>query len=120
MAKRATRKKIKIVDGPQYWGTDLPSPIKLTHDRELTTLFEAGRFLADNFKEGREGEGLSGTIRALMSAATTGRPDDIDYAVLMLRLLLDAERLTRGGADDPDREKKAAPFKWQSWKGKPR
>lgn len=117
MAKRATRKKIKLVEGPQYWGTNLPSPIKLTRNRELTTLFEAGRFLADNFKDGREGEGLSGTIRALMSAATTGQAEDIDYAVLMLRLLLDAERLTRGDVDDPDREKQS-PFKWQSWTGK--
>lgn len=118
MAKRATRKKIKLVEGPQYWGTDLPSPIKLTRGRELATLFEAGRFIADNFKGGREGEGLGGTIRALMRAAETGSVEDIDYAVLMLRLLLDAERLTRGGADDPDRKRKA-PFKWQSWRGKP-
>lgn len=119
MAKRATRKKIKLVEGPPYWGTGLPSPIKLTRGRELATLFEAGRFIADNFEGGREGEGLGGTIRALMRAATTGQAEDIDYAVLMLRLLLDAERLSRGGADDPDREKTTT-FKWQSWKGKPR
>lgn len=83
----------------QHWQAPLPQPIKLRDESELLTLLDAGRLLAEGFPTSLKSAAVEGTAAALMEAAATGDEKDIDYAVLLLRLLLQAANLTH----DPDR-----------------
>lgn len=111
MAKRKTAPAEEPAEAEghlPHWRTPLPEPIKLTRGRQLVTLLDAGRLIADSFPS-TQSEAIDGTAKALMDAAASGEPEDIDFAVLVLRLLLQAHNMT----DDPER----ARYKATKWRG---
>jgi hypothetical protein len=91
----------------QHWQAPLPQPIKLRDESELLTLLDAGRLIAERLPPSLKSAAVEGTAHALMEAAATGEAEDIDYAVTLLRLLLQAANLTH----DPDR----ARYKTTKW-----
>lgn len=114
MAKRKTtppEEPAQAGEHLEHWRTPLPEPIRLTRGRQLVTLLDAGRLVADSFPS-TQSEAIDGTAKALMDAAASGEPEDIDFAVLVLRLLLQAHNMT----DDPERER----YKATKWRGRSR